>query len=47
VTHNILKDKFHLIYHGKIEAKNKGEMDLVHDLRFALLIYLNILLSDY
>jgi class 3 adenylate cyclase len=28
VTHNIVKDKFQLIYHGKIEAKNKGEMDM-------------------
>lgn len=28
VTHNLVKDKFHLIYRGKIEAKNKGEMDM-------------------
>jgi hypothetical protein len=28
VTRNLVKDKFHLIYRGKIEAKNKGEMDM-------------------
>lgn len=28
VTQKLVKDKFHLIYRGKIEAKNKGEMDM-------------------
>ncbi len=28
VTYKLVKDKFHLIYRGKIEAKNKGEMDM-------------------
>ncbi|MGN6248446.1 MAG: adenylate/guanylate cyclase domain-containing protein [Ginsengibacter sp.] len=28
VTRNLVKDKFQLIYRGKIEAKNKGEMDM-------------------
>jgi len=28
VTHNLVKDKFHLVYRGKIKAKNKGEMDM-------------------
>jgi histidine kinase len=28
VTRNLVKDQFHLTYRGKIEAKNKGEMDM-------------------
>lgn len=28
VTQQLVKDKFNLIYRGKIEAKNKGEMDM-------------------
>jgi class 3 adenylate cyclase len=28
VTRNLVKDKFNLVYRGKIEAKNKGEMDM-------------------
>jgi histidine kinase len=28
VTRNLVKDKFRLTYRGKIEAKNKGEMDM-------------------
>ena len=27
-THELVKDKFHCIYRGKIQAKNKGEIDM-------------------
>ena len=27
-THELVKDKFHCTYRGKIQAKNKGEIDM-------------------